>query len=47
MPADPTATPDHEGLPAIRHALADPDPQHQLCAIHFTVDAVAAAMHRA
>jgi hypothetical protein len=45
MPADPT--PGRDALPAIIRALGAPDPQHQVCAIHSTVDAVAAAMHRA
>ena len=45
MPADPA--PDRDALPAIIRALADPNPSHQGCAVHFAVDAVAAAMHRA
>jgi hypothetical protein len=39
--------PDPEVLPAIRCALAAPDPHSQVCSIHFTLDAVAGAMSRA
>jgi hypothetical protein len=41
MPADPT--PDPEAVSAVRRALADPDPHHQVCAIHFTGSAPEAA----
>jgi hypothetical protein len=45
MPTEPS--PDYDALPAIVCALADPDPSHQVCAIHFTLDAVAAVMQGA